>query len=554
MTALHGEGVDISTANRAGCSRLPALRIATAALSAALVVIAARGAAAAADPTDDFVITKGLGSLEVGKRANVVIADGDPLDVTTDVKQVFINGKPVPMSSRHTRLRDEYQVAAQGVDERIDAEITSGQAYMLLEELTSRIGARVTGTPEGEQAEAFAYEQFKRFGYANARYEPFAFQAWTRGPLSLEVDGRSIAAAALGHTPAAELKTQLVDIGNGNPEDYARAPDKVRGKVVLAYSRNLPGTAKEIAVRRRSEKIVLARQHGAVAVIFINTADGNGIAVGGGTAMGETEAPLPAVVIGREDGMALKARLARMSLPVSLSMTNSFFHSTPRNVVAILEGTDLADEHIVFGAHLDSWDLATGALDNGVGAVTVLEVARALKAAGYRPRRTIHFVLYMGEEQGMYGSRAHVAELARNEVLAKVKYMFNTDMSIDPVAFNTWGFPAQEAFYEELADSIRKYIPAFEGRVVSRPMSGGDSDPYQRRGIPILYLNGRLTPELLACQHAACDRLDIVGRDELQNTMRISAHTLKALADADELPAQILGGEALEAYKRAHKL
>ena len=255
--------------------------------------------------------------------------------------------------------------------------------------------------------------------------------------------------------------------------------------MVLAYSSNLPGTAKEIARRPRYEKIVIAQQHGAVGVIFIGAARDNIVAVGSGTSMGETVAPLSAVVIGREDGMALKARLAQTPLSVRLSMTNTFFQATPRNVIATLEGADLADEHIVFGGHLDRWDLATGALDNGVVAVTVLEVARALKAAGYRPRRTIHFVLYMGEEQVMHGSQAHAADLARQGMLVNVKYMFNTDMSIDPVAFNIWGFAANKAFYDDLAAKIRSYLPNFEGSVVSRPMPGGDSDPYQRRG-PVL--------------------------------------------------------------------
>lgn len=80
-------------------------------------------------PAQAFGVDQELGSLEVGKLASVVIADGDPLDVTTDVKQVFINGKAVPMSSRQTRLRDEYAGAATSVDDRIDAQIASSQAY-----------------------------------------------------------------------------------------------------------------------------------------------------------------------------------------------------------------------------------------------------------------------------------------------------------------------------------------------------------------------------------------------------------------------------------------
>jgi carboxypeptidase Q len=426
------------------------------------------------------------------------------------------------------------------------------RAWDITRDLTSQIGPRMTGSRKGKQAEDFAFRRLKSFGYDNVHFESFPVTAWERGSLTLTVAGQPVAAAALGGTPArADLDRPLVDMGNGGPEDYAAAPDKARGNIALVYAGLLPDTPASVRRQGRWEKVALAAQYGAAGIVLIGTDET--IAIGSAT-KGEARAAIPAVVVAKSDGMKLKAQLAARPAKAGLRMRNRLYAGAARNVVATLPGTDLADEHIIFGGHLDSWDLATGALDNAAGAATVMDVARAFKAQGYRPRRTIQFVLYMGEEEGMLGSHAHAAGLEARGELPKLKYMFNTDMSLDPMAFNLWGFDADQGFYEALAKSVGAARPGFQGKIISRPMPGGDSEPYQLRGVPILYLNGDLTAQHHGCQHAACDRLDILTPAQVNNTSIVSALALKALADADRLPAQVLSGEALAAYKKANGL
>jgi hypothetical protein len=122
---------------------------------------------------------------------------------------------------------------------------------------------------------------------------------------------------------------------------------------------------------------------------------------------------LPQIVVGNDVYLQF-ARLARRGVPVRIEadIRNSFTRDTLQqwNTVAELRGTERPDEVVLLGAHLDSWDLATGGTDNGAGAIAVLEAARILKASGVKPRRTIRFVLFTGEEEGLFGSQAYAAD------------------------------------------------------------------------------------------------------------------------------------------------
>src|SRR5690606_21020038 len=118
---------------------------------------------------------------------------------------------------------------------------------------------------------------------------------------------------------------------------------------------------------------------------------------------------------------ALRAALAEGRTPTAhITMRNHRGPVQAHNVVAQITGSRWPDEVIVVGGHLDSWDLATGAVDNGIGAFSVLDLARAMVAAGVRPERTVRFVLFMGEEQGLLGSRAFVDHYRRTGELERV--------------------------------------------------------------------------------------------------------------------------------------
>src|SRR3954462_13854182 len=126
--------------------------------------------------------------------------------------------------------------------------------------------------------------------------------------------------------------------------------------------------------------------------------------------------------------MAIKEKLKTKKISAHLAMSNHSDMIKARNVVATLKGSEFPDEEIVIGGHLDSWDLATGAIDNGIGSFSVLDMARTFKALKLQPERTVEFVMFMGEEEGLLGSKAYVEKAMKDGSLQKVRYMLNFDM------------------------------------------------------------------------------------------------------------------------------
>src|SRR5690606_4484560 len=205
---------------------------------------------------------------------------------------------------------------------------------------------------------------------------------------------------ALALTPAkAELEGELVDMGNGLEEDYLAAPGKVAGKVVLAALNILPGSPDGTRNIHRSAKVTLAIQHGAKGIIVFNSVAGGTLLTGAASIDG-TILPIPALAIGLEDGMAVKEEWTNRRLSAQILMHNKTGKFGARNVIARIEGSELPHETIVVGGHLDSWDLSPGAVDNGLGSFSVIDMARTFAALGLQPKRSVEFVLFMGEEQG----------------------------------------------------------------------------------------------------------------------------------------------------------
>jgi hypothetical protein len=428
----------------------------------------------------------------------------------------------------------------------------SSNGYDLLKELTTMIGPRLTGTGKGHQAEEWAFSQFRKAGYANVRYQPFTLTTWVRGPLSLTVGDAAVPAIAMGPTPAhTDLATEIVDMRDGVDADYAVAPDKARGKIVLVYLTVSPDSPDSTAFLMRWEKIRLAIRYGAKALVFINRGTGDILSTATGWIEGPI--PIPVIVVGHDSGLALRAKLKQQPLQAHLKMTNQIGPGTARNIIATLPGSDPKAKKIVFGAHLDSWDPATGALDNGAGATALLDIARLFKQGNYGPKRTIEFVLFMGEEQGEKGSAAYVANDLRSG-RTPTGYFFNTDMSYDPIGLDDWGFSVDDPFFTDLTNSLRAAVPSFTGVRAHVPMPGGDPQSFAEKGIPTLFLLGNETPEAQRCQHSDCDRLDIIHPDKMVDTARAETMILWSLSNASKLPAQPLSGAALEDYLTHNRL
>ena len=429
------------------------------------------------------------------------------------------------------------------------------QAFPLLTELTETIGPRMSATEKGAAAERFVFERLRAFGLKDVRYESFNMLSWTRGSIALSVEGRPIAAAAMVYTPAeADFTGEIADIGNGTSSDYAADYDKVRGRIALIYMGTLPGSPADTVYLPRWERLALAIGHGARAVLFINPAAGNHLVTGitGGSAR---MVDIPAAVVSREDGLDLRQQLkAGRTLRASLSMRNTVKPGVARNVIATITGSEKPEQTVVLGGHLDSLDLGAGAVDNGSGAMWILDVARAFARHHIRPQRTVQFIFFMGEEEGLLGSYAHVRKALKDSTLAQVRYMINTDMSVNPHGLYLWGGDLDARFFLTFAAAVRKIYPSFTE--ISTDMAdmsqSSDSQPFIEQGVPIVYPTAQWPDGLMACIHAECDRIGFLDDSQMRRSAVVGAMLLKALADAPDDVAHVMSAaETLDYFKAA---
>jgi Zn-dependent M28 family amino/carboxypeptidase len=400
-------------------------------------------------------------------------------------------------------------------------------AYTSLKIASETIGHRLTGSENGKKAEDFAYNLLKSYGFSNVRYQPFEVESWSRGTLKVEIGSsmdqlKTYKSVSLAHSPvASDIQLEVVDMGNGVEDDYQAAPDKVKGKIALVYLGTLPGSKAGTPSLHRSEKTAIATKYGAKGIIVINTA-ANGVLLTGTASVTGKLIPIPAVCVGKEDGMELKAQIQKGPLYSHIQMTNNSGLIKARNVIATITGSSIAKEKIVVGGHLDSWDLATGAMDNGIGSFSVLDMARTFKALKLQPARTIDFVMFMGEEEGLLGSRAYVDEAIK-------------DKSID--------HHTSDADSKELFESIGKIANQLDSNFKNTFSVGAglhsDHQPFMLHGVPTGGGAGGSLPKGAGpCYHADCDVFSLVEDKGMRNTVRFNTMLLYGVADSKELKAK----------------
>jgi len=432
---------------------------------------------------------------------------------------------------------------------KIDTEIkANSQAYKDLEVASKTIGHRLTGSENGAKAETFVYNKLKEYGFEDLQYKPFAVEAWSRGEVSLSIDGNDTKVVTLGHSPVdANVSGNIVDFGNGLEADYQANPDGAKGNIVLVYIGILEGSPEGSSNLHRSEKTALALKYGAIGIIIINQVPNGVLLTGTASVTGEL-LTIPAVCIGKEDGMALKEKLKSGSASATISMTNNSSMINARNVVATLKGSEIPEEEIVVGGHLDSWDLATGAIDNGIGSFAVVDIARAFKANNLNPKRTVKFVLFMGEEQGLFGSRHMVKEAVEAGTIDNIKYMMNLDMSGNPIGMNAGGQLDDENFFKELGATIQKQDTIYKNNFSNRSGLHSDHQPFMLEGIPILSVHSNLDRSIYGCYHSDCDDFNLVNEEHITNTARFGTMMLYGLANADVLPATKMDSETTKEF------
>lgn len=428
---------------------------------------------------------------------------------------------------------------------QINAEVQAhSEAYARLGEAIESIGHRLTGSTNGAKAEQYVFDLFKSYGFANVSFQPFTVNGWARELLDLQVGVSGqlepLKAVALASTPAtAQVQGELVDMGNGLASDYAANPEKAAGKIVLAALNLLPNSPEGTENLHRSAKAALAIQYGAKGIILFNSVAGGTLLTGTASITGEL-LPIPALCIGLEDGLRLKDVLVENNQQAAIVMKNTTGAMQARNVVARIEGSELPNEKIIVGGHLDSWDLAQGAVDNGLGAFSVIDMARTFMALGTKPKRTIEFVLFMGEEQGLLGSKAYIQETVTNGTVDQIRFMLNFDMTNDPKSFYA-SLKGCETLFGEIGGAAAVVDTTFKNNFSDRVGLYSDHQPFMLQGIPIGGASdGTLSREALNCYHADCDVFDLVDEQEMKNTVRFGSMLVYGLADANEIPLKRL--------------
>jgi len=403
-----------------------------------------------------------------------------------------------------------------------------------LRHLTDEIGGRVTGSPAMERAVQWATSAFRAVG-VDVHTEKYQLPlTWSEGDTHLELLGEikfPLRTVSLGWSPPAPsggIEANIVDIAYGTPQDFTAAT-QLKGAILLVHT-DIGSTWADLFNEyfRPPEIIDRAIKSGAAAILWEGARERLLLYRHTNTSDGQLER-IPQAVVAREDALRLSRNVlaypgkirARFSMPNKIGPPID-----QENVVAEIPGYEKPDESIILGAHLDSWDLGTGALDNGCNAALVIEAARALRATGLRPRRTIRFVLFSGEEQGLLGSWAYVN--THRAELDKIRAVIIFDSGIGRVTGYSLGGRA------DIAPAVREVLKPLDSWDVNRhttdAQTGTDHFDFLLEGLPTLVANQE-EANYLPNYHAASDTLDKVDIRELKLNTTIAALTAWGLAD-----------------------
>ncbi len=408
-----------------------------------------------------------------------------------------------------------------------------------LEELCDRIGGRPTGSKACERAVDWAVAKFRAAGVDSVWAETYTIP-WSWRPIAAEAECvtpehiplRLAACPFTASTPGSlALEAPLIDAGTGTPEDFARLGEKARGAIVLVHSDELKTEEDLFKEYKRDKPMLEAARRASVAALLLQSTRPRGLLYRHPLDLAAIS-PIPAAIISREEGGRL-ARLAEKSeVRLRLRLKNEITGPIKaRNVVAEIRGHEAADDIVLLSAHLDSWDLGTGADDNGVNAALVIDVARGIKQLGLIPSRTIRFALFTGEEQGMLGSEAYTRQHA-NEM----------ERHIVTVTFDT-GSGKTTGFYlngrAELRKPLRDTLAAGGLDVTddtTAAINGTDNFDFLLSGVPNLVAVQEWAP-YLPNYHAESDVFDWVNKSEAKNNAAIAAVLVWGFAQNAERPA-----------------
>ena len=446
---------------------------------------------------------------------------------------------PQVYSQRTPEQQQSYRKAMEEADQKIADEVKAHSELMKnLEYLTTQIGPRLTGSPQMQAASDWTLKRFQDYGIDAHLETTNIDHAWTRGSETAEITGpiqRSIGIRAFGWSKATngDLSGTVMALDVRKQSDIDAYKGKLKGKIVLvrrpadfskvdpnpenAYDAVIPPPrgvrADGILSWRERMELMRQIQEEQPALILVDSGKTDNLFNMTATHPAYHPSSVPTAFLAHED-YDLIWRLTQ-SGPVTMkaNLQNTFSPKpSPASItVAEIKGSELPDERVIVGGHLDSWDLGQGALDNGTGAMAVLEAARSLKSLGWTPKRTITFVLFTGEEQGGVGAdtfvKNHAAELAKID--AVLIHDLGTGKVFSIALENLWETaPLMSEIYRPLQE-------VFDMQTLStRYFGSSDHVEFLEKGVPA-YFCMQLPDHYREAHHSQTDTFDKVIPDQI---------------------------------------
>ena len=414
-----------------------------------------------------------------------------------------------------------------------------GRAYAMLQDLCRTAPARLSGSADAARAVDWGLATMRSIGLENVRAEPVLVPHWVRGAPEvcsrLDAEGdvaEALDVLALGGsiaTPDGGIEADVIRVRSF--EELRARADEARGKIVL-FDRPMPRAfantfvAYGDAVPQRTSGASEAARVGAVfALVRSMTTRIDDTPHTGAMHYEDGVARVPTAAISTLDAEGLAARIARgevVRLRIEMHC-ETLADTESANVVGEIVGSELPDEIVVAGGHLDSWDVGQGAHDDGAGCVHSLEAARLLIEAGIRPRRTVRVVLFMNEENGLRGGNAYAERHASEHQIAAIE---SDRGGLMPSGFTT---SARGDAFDGLKPVAAELAPFDMGALL--PGGGGaDIGPLAAHGVELFGL-ATISHRYFDYHHSANDVIENVNERELALGAAATAYLISALAD-----------------------
>jgi len=428
-------------------------------------------------------------------------------------------------------------------DDAVDALIAEASqsrlAYEIVESLTTEVGPRLAGTEAEARARDWAVAELTRLGFDDVRVEEYTMPVWERGPLEVEILSpypQRLVATALGgsaSTPAGGVEGELAYFASF--ADLQAAPASgLEGKIVYvddSMTRTQTGEGYGPAVAKRGSAWSEAQERGAVAVIIRSVGtDSHRVPHTGGMRFTDTRPGIAAVAVSAPDADQLRRIAARgETMRVRVASTTSWRdEGVSGNVIAEVRGREAPDEIVLIGAHLDSWDLGTGAIDDGSGVAIVVAAAKLIADMPQPPRRTVRVVLFGAEEVGIFGAKAYAT--AHEDELSDHIIAAESDFGADRI----WRLRSRVG--SGALDEMDALAMTVAGLGVVRGGNGAggapDVTPLAEAGVPILEpdQNGW---DYFDLHHTPDDTFDKIDPEALAQNVAVYAALIYQIANGD---------------------